>query len=76
MRSGLPVYFSESRRLPCGGSDGFGSAEFGNDAELLHEAQRIPIDIALEHFAVREAGDAYAGDVELLVCWGDSTSPA
>ena len=68
---GPPCLLSESRKLPsCG--DGFGAAEFRNDAELLHEAQRIPIDIALEHFAVREAGDAYAGDVELLVCWGDS----
>src|SRR5260370_33442634 len=58
-------------RLPCGGGGGFGSAEFGNDAQLLHEAQSVPVDIALEHFAVRKAGNAYTSDVELLVCWCD-----
>src|SRR5271169_3084366 len=69
--SGLLVLFSKSRRLPCCG-DGFGSAELGNDAELLHEAQSVPVDIAFEHFAVRKAGNAYAGDVELLVGGGDA----
>jgi hypothetical protein len=36
--SGLLAFSSKSRQLPCGGGDGFGSAEFGDDAELLHEA--------------------------------------
>jgi hypothetical protein len=30
--SDLPVFLSESKRLPCGGGDGLGSAEFGDDA--------------------------------------------
>jgi hypothetical protein len=70
--SGPPVFFSDSRQLPCGGGNGLGAAEFRNDAELLHEAQSVPVDIALEHFAVRKAGNAYAGDVELLVSGGDA----
>jgi hypothetical protein len=71
LRSGLLVFFCDLRQLPCGGGDGFGSAEFRDNAELLHEAQSIPVDEAFEHFAVRKAGNAYAGDVELLVCRGD-----
>src|SRR5580700_11382027 len=68
-----PSHFSpKPGRLPCGGSDGFGSAEFGNDAELLHEAQSVPVDVAFEHFAVCKAGNAYTGDVELLVCGGNA----
>src|SRR3984957_6299856 len=67
--SGLVVFFCLLRRLCCGGGHGFGSAEFRDDAELLHEAQSVPVDIAFEHFAVRKAGNAYAGDVELLAGW-------
>jgi len=56
--SGLRVFSSASKRLGCGGDQGFGSAEFGDDAELLHEAQSVPVDMAFEHFAVRKAGNA------------------
>src|SRR5580704_1336089 len=68
--SGLPVSFCLSRRLPGGSGHGFLLAELRNDAELLHEAQSVPVDIAFEHFAVRKAGNAYAGDLELLAGGG------
>src|SRR5260370_35385334 len=56
--------------LPCGaggsgGGLGFGS-ELGDDAELLHHAQSVPVDIAFRQSAVHEASDGHAGDGELL----------
>src|ERR1700730_1157655 len=56
------------RRLPCGGG-GFGFAEVRDDPELLHKSQSIPVDPTFFHLAVREAGDAYSGDVDLLSRW-------
>ncbi len=53
--------------LPYGGF-GFGR-KLRNDAELLHKAQSVPVDIAFCHLAATEAGDAYSGDGELLPRW-------
>src|SRR6266850_1150281 len=53
-------------RLRC---DGFGFDEFRGDAELLHQAQSVPVDIAFGQLAVREAGDGHSGDGELLPRW-------
>src|ERR1700680_4987132 len=66
MGSGLPIFFSESKRLPSGG---FGLAKLRDDAELLHHAQSVPVDPAFHDLAASEAGDAYAGDVDLLAGW-------
>src|SRR5882757_4999844 len=44
-----------------------GLGGFGDDAELAHEAQSIPIDEAFDDLAVGQATDGYAGDGELLV---------
>src|SRR5260370_38204922 len=56
--------------LPCGaggGGDGLGfGSELGDDAELLHKAQSVPVDIAFRQLAVQEASDGHAGDGELL----------
>src|ERR1700730_749753 len=66
-------FFDVAWRLPCGGGcgDSFDFAELRDDTELLHKAQSVPIDKAVEHFAVRKAGNAYACDVELLPRWCD-----
>jgi len=50
--------------LPCGGGgDGLGlRGEFGDDAELLHEAESVPVDIAFDHLVVREADGGRAGE--------------
>src|SRR6267154_1087346 len=53
-------------RLRCGG---FGFGELRDDAELLHEAQSVPVDIAFRHFAVRDAGDGHSGNGERLPGW-------
>ncbi len=55
-------------RLPCGGGGGldFGFGEFRDDAELLHKAQSVPVDVAFRQLAVQEASDGHAGDGELL----------
>jgi hypothetical protein len=47
-RSGFPVFLGEPGRLPCGGGRYcLGSVgELRDDAELLHEAQSVPVDIA------------------------------
>ena len=66
--------FDVAWRLPCGVGcgDSFGFGEFRDDVELLHEAQSVPVDPAFHNLAVREAGDAYAGDVDLLSRWRNS----
>src|SRR5271167_3607263 len=56
---GLPIFL----RLPCGGH---GFADLRNDSELLHQPQSVPVDPAFRHLAIREAGNAYSGDGELL----------
>jgi hypothetical protein len=50
-------------------SSGFGFGKFGDDAELLHEAEGVPIDVAFRQLAVRQAGNGDAGDVDLLPGW-------
>ena len=47
---------------------GFGS-KLRDDAELLHKAQSVPVDIAFRQLAVQEASDGDAGDGELLPGW-------
>ncbi len=65
--SGLPVFWGKWGRLPCGGGGGLGfDSELGDDAELLHEAESVPVDIAFRQLAVQEASDGDAGDGELL----------
>src|SRR5260370_9999678 len=54
----------ETDWLPCGGH---GLDGLGDDAELAHQAQSIPMDESFDDHAVREATDGYAGDRELLV---------
>ena len=60
-------FFDEAGRLSCvvDAATSFGFAELRHNTELLHEAQSVPVDKAFEHFAVREAGNAYTCDVEL-----------
>jgi len=71
LKSGLLFLLVEWSRLSyCG--DGFGLGEFGDDAELLHHAESIPVDIAFDHFAVGKAGNADTGDGELLAGRSDS----
>src|SRR5713226_7936389 len=53
-------------RLRCGD---FGFDELRDNAELLHKAQSVPVDPAFHHLTVREAGDAYPGDGNLLPRW-------
>jgi hypothetical protein len=48
---------------------GFGFGELRDDAELLHKAQRVPVDIGFRYLAVREAANGYSGDGELLPGW-------
>ena len=50
---------------------GFGS-ELRDDAELLHEAQSVPVDIAFRQLAVQEASDGHTGDGELLSGGGNA----
>src|SRR5258707_11175943 len=50
-------------------SGGFGFGGLRDDAELLHKAQSVPVDPAFRHLAVREAGNGYPGDSELLPRW-------
>src|SRR5260370_34732257 len=62
--------------LPCGaggsgGGLGFGS-ELGDDAELLHHAQSVPVDVAFRQLAVQEASAGHAGDGERLSGGGDA----
>src|SRR6266851_3266051 len=71
--SGLPVHWGTWGLLPCGGGDGLGfrsglvfCGELGNDAELLHHAQSVPVDVAFRQLAVQEASDGHAGDGERL----------
>ena len=69
MWSGLPVDWGKLGRLPCGAGGGGGlgfGGELGDDAELLHEAQSVPVDIAFRYLAVHESSDGHAGDGELL----------
>jgi hypothetical protein len=54
---------AEADGLVCG-DQGLGG--LGDDAELAHQAQSIPIDEAFDDLAVREAGNGYPGDRELL----------
>ena len=44
---------------------GFGS-ELRDGAELLHETQSVPVDVAFRQLAVQEASDGHTGDGELL----------
>ena len=67
MWPGLPVFLGLPGELPCSDSHGFG--ELRDDAELLHEALSVPVDPAFHHLSVREAGNAYPGDGELLSRW-------
>ena len=46
----------------------FGS-KLRDDAELLHQAQSVPVDIAFRQLAVQEASGGHAGDGELLPGW-------
>jgi hypothetical protein len=54
---------------------GFGG-ELGDDAELLHEAQSVPVDIAFRQLAVQEASDGHAGDGERLSGRGNAVEIA
>src|SRR5260370_21928654 len=68
-QSGLPVFLGEPGQLPYGGL-GFGSGgELRDDAELLREAQSVPVDEAFRYLAVRDASDGHAGDGDLLPRW-------
>src|SRR5260370_42620995 len=71
--SGLPVHWGTWGLLPCGGGDGlgFGSGlvfcgERGDDADLLHHAQSVPVDVAFRQLAVQKASAGHAGDGERL----------
>jgi len=55
--------------LPYGGF-GFGR-KLRNDAELLHKAQSVPVDIAFRYLAVGEAADSDSGNGEVLPGWGN-----
>jgi hypothetical protein len=58
-------------RLLC---DGFGFGELRDDAELLHEAQRVPADIGFRYLAVGETANGYSGNGELLPGWGHAVA--
>src|SRR5271169_412545 len=53
----------ESGGLPHGG---FGFGGLGHDAELLHQAQGVPVDMPFHHLSANEPRDSYARDGELL----------
>jgi len=61
-------FLGEPGRLPCGGGRYcLGSVgELRDDAELLHEAQSVPVDIAFHDLAVRDTSDGHAGDGDVL----------
>jgi len=61
--SGLPVICGLCGRLSCGGH---GLGELRDDAELLHQALSIPVDVAFDNLAVRNASDGDAGNVDLF----------
>jgi hypothetical protein len=59
--------------LPRGsGGEGFGLGGLLDDAELLHEAESVPVDEAFGDLAVGDASDGDTGDGELLVGCGNS----
>ena len=80
MWSGLPVNRGKWGRLPCGAGASGGGLGFGgelrDDAELLHHAQSVPVDVAFRQLAVQEASDGHAGDGELLSGGGNAVEIA
>lgn len=54
-----------AEQLPCG-SDGFGFSQLGDGAELLRQAQSIPVDPTFCHLSANEADDGYSGYAKLL----------